>query len=185
MLRKKHTHRLRFHLVWVPKYRRRVLEGDIARRAEELFRQACEVNGWGLHELSVQPDHVHLLLQIPPRISVSKAVNLLKGGSSRVLRQEFPNLEEFLWGKSFWCDGFFAESMVAKPSGFTQADGRDGHPSIHSGSGQGADVAKKSGTLRLRKLSASIKSPVLQGGVYLLSEGVTGGNPGNGTHTTI
>ncbi len=68
-----------------------------------------------------EPDHVHLLLQIPPRISVSKAVNVLKGGSSRVLRQgremplrhflEFPDLEDFLWGKSFWCDGFFAESM--------------------------------------------------------------------------
>ena len=115
-----------------------MLEGDIARRAEELFREACEVNGWGLHELSVQGESCfrqlcanpitcilrkvfRALLQIPPRTSVSKAVNLLRGGSSRVLRQgremplrhflEFPDLEEFLWGKSFWCDGYFAESM--------------------------------------------------------------------------
>lgn len=105
------THRLRFHPVWVPKYRRRVLEGAISTRVTDLFRQACEVNDWTLHELSVQPDHVHLLLQIPPRVSVSKVVNLLKGGSSRILRQEFPELEEFLWGNSFWCSGFFAETV--------------------------------------------------------------------------
>ena len=105
------THRLRFHLVWTPKYRKRVLEGAIALRVAELFRQACEVNDWQLHELSVQPDHVHLLLQIPPRVSVAKAVNLLKGGSSRVLRQEFAELEEFLWGRSFWSDGYFVESV--------------------------------------------------------------------------
>jgi putative transposase len=72
-----------------------------------------------LHELNVQPDHVHLLIQIPPRLALAKVVNQLKGGSSRILRQEFPELEEFLWGRSFWChgmlafrcDGYFAESI--------------------------------------------------------------------------
>jgi len=105
------THRLRFHLVWIPKYRRRVLEGAIASRVEELFREASEVNAWTMHELNIQPDHVHLLLQFPPRLSVSKVVNVLKGGSSRVIRMEFPDLTEFLWGKSFWCDGYFAETV--------------------------------------------------------------------------
>ena len=105
------THRLRFHLVWTPKYRKRVLEGAISVRVEELFRQACEVNDWQLHELNVQPDHVHLLIQISPRLALAKVVNQLKGGSSRILRQEFPELEEFLWGRSFWCDGYFAESI--------------------------------------------------------------------------
>ena len=75
------THRLRYDLVWVPKYRKRVLEGVIAVRVGELLRQACEINGWDLHELNVQADHVHLLIQMPPKVSVSKAVNLLKGGS--------------------------------------------------------------------------------------------------------
>ena len=50
------THRLRFHLVWIPKYRKRILTGAIALRIEELFREACDVNGWTLHELNVQPD---------------------------------------------------------------------------------------------------------------------------------
>jgi putative transposase len=105
------THRLRFHLVWIPKYRKRVLEGALATRLTELIEQACEVNDWFLHELSVQPDHVHLLLQIHPRESVAKVMNQIKGGSSRMLRKEFPELDEFLWGDSFWSDGYFAESV--------------------------------------------------------------------------
>lgn len=107
-----HTkHRLRYHLVWVPKYRRRVLEGPVAVRLTALLRQACEINRWGLHELSVQPDHVHLLVQVPPTDCVSGVLGSLKGGTSRVLRSEFPDLEEYLWGDSFWGDGYFAETV--------------------------------------------------------------------------
>ena len=66
-------HRLQFHPVGVPKYknakyRKRVLHGPVAVRLAGLLRQACEAHAWGLHELSVQPDHVHLLLQVSPRI---------------------------------------------------------------------------------------------------------------------
>ena len=52
-----------------------------------------------------------MLIQYHPRESISQAVNILKGGTSKVIRQEFPKLEEFLWGDSFWCDGYFAESV--------------------------------------------------------------------------
>ena len=107
-----HTmHRLRFHLTFIPKYRKRVLEGTVAKRIQELFEEACEVMEWELHELSVQPDHVHLLIQINPRNSVSEVARRLKGGSSKVIRSEFPDLTEFLWGDSFWSDGYFAESV--------------------------------------------------------------------------
>jgi putative transposase len=82
-----HTkHRLRYHLVFIPKYRKRVLEGKVAARLEQLLRQACEVNRWGLEELAIQPDHVHLLVQVQPRYSVSTIMKRLKGGSSHVLR---------------------------------------------------------------------------------------------------
>ena len=107
-------HRLLFHLVFCPKYRRRVLKGDIARRLNELFTQACEMNDWEIHELNIQNDHVHMLLQINPRESLSRVMQLLKGGSSYIIRKEYPDLEEFLWGDSFWSDGFFAESVGAK-----------------------------------------------------------------------
>ncbi len=107
-------HRLLFHLVFSPKYRRRVLLGVIARRLNELFAQACEMNDWEIHELNMQKDHVHMLLQINPKESLSYVMQILKGGSSFVLRKEYPDLEEFLWGDSFWADGFFAESVGTK-----------------------------------------------------------------------
>ena len=95
-----HTkHRLRLHLVWVPKYRRRVLSEPVATRLGVLLRQACEINRWRLHELNVQPDHVHLLLQVSPTDSVMTVMNLLKGGTSRLLRTEFPDLEEYLYAQ--------------------------------------------------------------------------------------
>jgi REP-associated tyrosine transposase len=107
-------HRLLFHLVFCPKYRRRVLIGDVARRLNELFTQACEMNDWEIHELNIQKDHVHMLLQINPRESLSHVMQILKGGTSYIVRKEFPDLEEFLWGDSFWGDVFFAESVGAK-----------------------------------------------------------------------
>ena len=110
------THNLRYHLVFVPKskntkYRKRVLQGQVAIRLETLVRQACAVNRWNLEEIAIQPDHVHLLVQVQPKYSVSSVVNVLKGGTSRVLRLDFPDLEEHLWGDSFWADGYFAASV--------------------------------------------------------------------------
>lgn len=107
-----HTkHRLLYHLVFVPKYRLRVLEGELAARLRVLFEQACVVNDWQIQELGIQPDHLHLLIQVHPRDSLPSVVKCLKGGSSRVLRQEFSDLEEFLWGSAFWSAGYFAESV--------------------------------------------------------------------------
>lgn len=99
-------HRLRYHLVFVPKYRKRVLQGAVALRLKELIEQACEVNRWKVHELSIQSDHVHLLIQCHPKDSVAKVMQMIKGGSSHVLRKEFPKLQEFLWGDNFWADGY-------------------------------------------------------------------------------
>jgi REP-associated tyrosine transposase len=105
------THRLKYHLVWVPKYRKRVLRGPLARRLYELLQQCADMNQWAVVELSVQTDHVHLLVQLPPKEAVAHAVQLMKGGTSRVIRTEYPELEEFLWGDSLWADGYFAESV--------------------------------------------------------------------------
>jgi len=61
--------------------------------------------------MSIQDDHIHIVVQIPPEISVAEAVQIFKGGTSRVLRKEFAEIEEFLWGDSFWADGYFAETV--------------------------------------------------------------------------
>ena len=69
------------------------------------------MNRWWIERLSIQYDHVHLLIQLKPNDCVAEVVQILKGGTSRVLRKEFQELEEFLWGDSFWNDGYFAETV--------------------------------------------------------------------------
>ena len=107
-----HTfHRLMYHIVFVPKYRRRVLQRELVRHLTHLFYECCKANRWYIHELAIMPDHVHMLLQLPPRMPLPKAVQYLKGGTSKIIRKAFPELEEFLWGDSLWADGYFAESV--------------------------------------------------------------------------
>ena len=109
-----HTkHRMLYHIVWIPKYRKRILIGVIANKIEDLLRECAAINRWQLDELSIQKDHVHMLIRLRPDTSVSKVVQLLKGRSSFEIRKEFPKLKEFSWGttKSFWCDGFFVETV--------------------------------------------------------------------------
>jgi putative transposase len=110
-----HTkYRLLYHLVLLPKYRKRVLIGKIASRIRGLFYEACKVNQWWIDEIKVMDNHIHLIIQIQATESISEVVQRLKGGSSKILRKEFPELEEFLWGDSFWSDGYFAETIGRK-----------------------------------------------------------------------
>ena len=106
-----HTvHRLLYHVTFVPKYRRKVLRGKLVRRLQELFYECAKMNKWFIHELEVMPDHVHMLLQLPAKTPVSIGVQYMKGGTSKVIRKEYPELEEFLWGDSLWQDGYYAET---------------------------------------------------------------------------
>jgi len=98
-------------VVWIPKYRKRVLRGKIAVRLKRLLYEACKVNRWWISEISIQEGHVHIVIQASPSESVSEIVQILKDGTSRVIQKEFPDLEEFLWGDSFWADGYFAETV--------------------------------------------------------------------------
>lgn len=104
-------YRLMIHLVWIPKYRKRILKGELAKRIKELLTLCTEANGWRIDEINIQEDHVHLVVQFVTTVSVSKMVQLFKGRSSRALRKEFPELAEFYWGDSFWADGYFAETV--------------------------------------------------------------------------
>ena len=75
------------------------------------MRQACELHGWAILELAILPDHVHLLIQVLPKHSIPFVTQILKGGSSIIIRREFPELEEFRWVKQFWAAGYFAETI--------------------------------------------------------------------------
>ena len=107
-------HRLLYHLVWIPKYRKRLLQGKVAVRLRHWLYEACKVNRWWIEELKILPDHVHVLIQVPPTETVADVVQRLKGGTSYLLRKECPELEESLWGGTFWADGYFAETVGAQ-----------------------------------------------------------------------
>ena len=107
-----HTrHKLQYHLVWIPEYRKRLLRGKIAYRLKGLLSDACRMNQWWIGRINIQVDHVHLLIQLQADDSVAEVVRILKGGTSKIIRKEFPELDEFLWGNSFWANGYFAESI--------------------------------------------------------------------------
>ncbi len=107
-----HTkHRLKYHLVFVPKYRRRVLSWKSVPQLKTLFYQACELHWWYIDVLAIEVDHVHMLIQLKPDKSIAKVLQILKGWTSRIIRKEYPELEEFLWWDSFWADWYFAESV--------------------------------------------------------------------------
>src|SRR4030066_815988 len=107
-----HTkHRLQYHLVWIPKYRRRVLRGKVVIRLRKLLYEACRMNKWWIRELSIEEDHVHIIIQTKPSDSVAEVGQRLKGGTSGGVRKKNPEREGFLWGDSFWADGYFAETV--------------------------------------------------------------------------
>ena len=100
-----------YHIVWLPKYRKKVLEGRVRQRVDEVLREVAIINGWEIQELNIQAEHVHIMIQIPPSISVSDAVQFLKGRSSKAVREEIPELKKYLWGSSFWADGYFSVTV--------------------------------------------------------------------------
>ena len=101
---------LTVHLVWVTKYRYKVLTGDIQKRCRELLIQICDSED--VHILSgvVSSDHVHMHIEYPPSLSISQLVKRLKGRSSRLLQKEYTELERRYWGKHFWAIGYGAWS---------------------------------------------------------------------------
>ena len=106
-----HTlHDLKVHLVWIPKYRKKVLTGEVALRTRTLLRQIAMENECMIHSGKVAKDHVHIFLGYPPQLSISELVQYLKGGSSRILLQEFAHLRKAYWGRHLWGRGYFAVS---------------------------------------------------------------------------
>ncbi len=111
-----HTkHRLLYHFTFIPKYRKEIIRGKLKSRIIELFNECCDINSWTIHKLEVLSEHVHLLIQLNPKDSPAQAMQFIKGGSSIVLRKEFASeIKAFLWGDSFWADGYFVETIGEK-----------------------------------------------------------------------
>lgn len=101
---------IKYHIVWITKYRKPVLQGVIAERVRELIREICRAHDVEIIKGHVSKDHVHLFLSVPPDISVSKLVQRLKGKSAYKLLQEFKGLNRQFWGRHMWARGYFVAS---------------------------------------------------------------------------
>ncbi|PSK66842.1 hypothetical protein B0E53_01177 [Micromonospora sp. MH33] len=102
-----------FHVVWCPKYRRRVLSGGIEERLEHLIGEVVEEKGAWLVALEVMPDYVHLLVEVDPQFGVHKLVKAIKARTSRVLREEFPSLRSRL--PTLWTNSYFVATTGGAP----------------------------------------------------------------------
>ena len=103
------------HLVFVTKYRHRVLDGDAISRLRPIFTRVCTDFQAELVEMHGENHHVYLLVKYPPRVAVSHLVNSLKGVSSRMLRQERPDLAARYWKGALWSPSYFAASCGGAP----------------------------------------------------------------------
>ena len=101
---------LKVHLVWIPKYRKSVLVGDVAVRTRDLLRRIAMEHDLIILSGKIAKDHVHMFLSYRPNQDVSRIVQWLKGISSRVLLQEFSHLRRKFWGRHFWARGYLAVS---------------------------------------------------------------------------
>lgn len=102
-----------FHVVWCPKYRRRVLDGPVEARLKELVREVADEKGAWIVALEVMPDHVHLLVEVDPQYGVHRLVKAVKGRTSRVLREEFPTLKSRL--PTLWTNSYFVATTGGAP----------------------------------------------------------------------
>jgi len=103
------------HLVFITKYRRNVFDKKALDRLRTMFTKVCEDFDSELVEMDGEDDHVHLLVNYPPKVSISMLVNSLKGASSRVLRREFPDLKRRYWKGVLWSPSYFASSCGGAP----------------------------------------------------------------------
>ena len=104
------------HLVFVAKYRKKLFTKELLNFMEGIFRDVCKEFDAELKEFNGEGDHVHLLIHYPPKFSVSRLVNSLKGVSSRYIRQKkFPHLQKLLWMDSLWSPSYFAGSCGGAP----------------------------------------------------------------------
>ena len=102
--------KLHVHLIFVTKYRRKVFTAQILKDLELIFRDVCKDFETELVEMNGESEHIHLLLNYPPKVSISKIVNSLKGVSSRLIKKQHPELTKYYWKGGLWSPSYFAGS---------------------------------------------------------------------------
>lgn len=108
----------KYHVVWCPKYRRKVLVNGVDARLKGLIEEICRESRIDIIEMEIMPDYVHLLMEVDPQFSVHKAVKLIKGRTSHILRQEYGWLRSRL--PSLWTNAYFVSTIGNTPSSAIQ-----------------------------------------------------------------
>ena len=101
----------KYHVVFAPKYRRQVIYGKLRLEIGKILRQLCAYKGVEIIEAQACPDHIHMLISIPPKISVSLFMGYLKGKSSLMIFDKFANLKYRYGNRRFWCEGFYVDTV--------------------------------------------------------------------------
>ena len=102
---------VKYHIIWVTKYRYKILSGNISRRLRELIRQGCEARNITIISGNIGKDHIHILLSCAPSLAPSKIVQYLKRRSSRLLQEKFPELKKRYWGQHLWGRGYYCATV--------------------------------------------------------------------------
>lgn len=101
----------KYHIVFAPKYRRQVIYGKIKREVGRILRTLCERKGVEIVEAELCSDHIHMLVSIPPKLSVSEFMGYLKGKSSLMIFDQFANLKYKYGNRKFWCRGYYVDTV--------------------------------------------------------------------------
>ena len=105
------VYRCEYHFVWVPKYRYKVLVGEIRERLRDILTELCEWQEITILEGAIKDDHVHMYLSVPPKHSPSHVMKILKGKSAEYLAREFPELAKKYWGMHIWARGYCVSTV--------------------------------------------------------------------------
>lgn len=103
----------KYHVVFCPKYRRKILIGEVENRLKEIIYEVCDKYSIDLIEMEIMPDHVHLLIEVDPQFGVHKAIKQIKGTSSRILRKEFHHLTTKI--PTLWTNSYFISTVGGAP----------------------------------------------------------------------
>jgi len=101
----------KYHIVFAPKYRRQVIYGKLKREIGKILRELCERKGVEIIEAEACPDHIHMLVSIPPKLSVSEFMGYLKGKSSLMIFDKFANMKYRYGNRQFWCRGYYVDTV--------------------------------------------------------------------------
>ena len=105
------TWRLQYHIVFAPKYRRKVIYGELKADIGAILRKLCEEKGVEIIEADACPDHIHILVSIPPQLSVAQFVGFLKGKSTLMIFDRHANLKYKYGSRHFWCRGYYVDTV--------------------------------------------------------------------------